>query len=190
MALTELEVKKAKVTDKPHKLADGGGLFLLVHPNGSKYWRIAYRFAGKQKTLAVGIYPDVSLADARDRREQARKLLANDTDPGAVKQAQKAAKLETVDNSFATIAAEFHKIKSPMWTPGHAKQWIGNLEKYALPVIGNRPIAEIEPMELVGIMRTVETNGTFETRDRLLQTISAVFKYAIRFDTLAFSFTP
>jgi len=99
MALTELEVKKAKVTDKPQKLADSGGLFLLVHPNGGKYWRIAYRFAGKQKTLAVGIYPDVSLADARDRREQARKLLANDTDPGAVKQAQKAAKIEAVDNS-------------------------------------------------------------------------------------------
>jgi integrase len=84
-----------------------------------------------------------------------------------------------VDNSFATLAAELHKIKSPMWTPGHAKQWIGNLEKYALPVIGNCPVAEIEPMELVGIMRTAETNGTFETRDRLLQTISAVSKYAI-----------
>ncbi|HEY0665036.1 MAG TPA: integrase arm-type DNA-binding domain-containing protein [Gallionella sp.] len=179
MALTELEVKKAKVTDKLQKLTDGGGLFLLVHPNGSKYWRMAYRFGGKQKTLALGVYPDVSLSDARERREQARKLLANDTDPGAVKQAQKAAKIEIVDNSFATLAAELHKIRSPMWTPGHAKQWIGNLEKYALPVIGDRPIAEIEPMELVGIMRTVETNGTFETRDRLLQTISAVFKYAI-----------
>jgi integrase len=179
MALTELEVKKAKITDKPQKLTDGGGLYLLVHPNGGKYWRLSYRFGGKQKTLALGVYPDVSLADARNRREQARKLLANDTDPGAVKQAQKAAKIEAVANSFATLAAELHKVKSPMWTPGHAKQWMGNLEKYAMPVIGDRPITDIEPMELVGIMRTVETNGTFETRDRLLQTISAVFKYAI-----------
>ena len=136
MALTELEVKKAKVTDKPQKLADGGVLFLLVHPNGGKYWRNAYRFAGKQKTLAVGIYQDVALADARGRCKQARKLLANDTDPGAVKQAQKAAKVEAVDNSFAALAAELHKIKSPMWTPVHAKQWMGNLEKYALAVIG------------------------------------------------------
>lgn len=160
-------------------MADGGGMCLYVHPNGGKYWRLSYRFGGKQKTLALGVYPDVSLFDARDRREQARKLLANDTDPGAIKQAQKAAKIQAVDNSFATLAAEFHKVRSPMWTPGHAKQWMGNLEKYAMPVIGARPIAEIEPMELVGIMRTVETNGTFETRDRLLQTISAVFKYAI-----------
>jgi hypothetical protein len=179
MALTELEVKKSKATDKQQKLSDGKGLYLLIHTNGGKYWQLAYRFGGKQKTLSLGIYPDVSLSEARDRREQARKLLANDNDPSAVKQAQKAAKLQAVDNSFAMLAAELHKIKSPMWTPGHAKQWIGNLEKYALPIIGNRPIAEIEPMGLVGIMRTVETNGTFETRDRLLQTISAVFKYAI-----------
>jgi len=179
MALTELEVRKTKPTDKQQKLTDGGGLYLLIHPNGGKYWQMAYRFGGKQKTLSLGVYPDVSLASARERREQARKLLANDADPGAVKQAQKAAKIEAVDNGFATLAAELHKIKSPMWTAGHAKQWLGNLEKYALPVIGDRPIAEIEPMELVGIMRTVEKNGTFETRDRLLQTIGAVFKYAI-----------
>ena len=179
MALTELEVKKAKPTDKHKKLFDGGGMYLMVHTNGSKYWRLSYRFGGKQKTLALGVYPDIGLAEARQRREQARKLLANDTDPGAVKQAQKAAKIEAVSNSFATLAAEFHKVKSPMWTAGHAKQWMGNLEKYALPVIGDRAITDIEPMELVGIMRTVETNGTFETRDRLLQTIGAVFKYAI-----------
>jgi len=177
--LTDTAIKKAKPEVTPYRMADGGGMCLYVHPNGGKYWRLSYRFGGKQKTLALGVYPDVSLFDARDRREQARKLLANDTDPGAIKQAQKAAKIQAVDNSFATLAAEFHKVRSPMWTPGHAKQWMGNLEKYAMPVIGARPIAEIEPMELVGIMRTVETNGTFETRDRLLQTISAVFKYAI-----------
>jgi len=179
MALTELEVKKAKPTDKQQKLTDGGGLYLLIHPNGGKYWQMAYRFDGKQKTLSLGVYPDISLADARDRREQARKLLANDADPSALKQAQKTAKVEVASNSFDTIAKEFHKVKSPMWTPGHARQWMGNLEKYALPIIGDRPITDIEPMEIVGIMRTVETNGTFETRDRLLQTIGAVFKYAI-----------
>lgn len=182
MALTEMEVKKAKPTEKPYKLTDGGGLFLLVQINGGKYWRLAYRFDGKQKTLAVGVYPDVSLSDARERREQARKLLANGADPSAVKQAAKHEdrKLSQVaENSFAVLATEFHKLKSPMWTAGHAKQWLGNMEKYAFPVIGNRPIAELEPMELLGIMRTVEANGTFETRDRLLQSIGAVCKYAI-----------
>ncbi|BBJ22973.1 tyrosine-type recombinase/integrase [Candidatus Nitrotoga sp. AM1P] len=182
MALTELEVKKEKATDKQQKLSDGSGLYLLIHPNGGKYWQMAYRFGGKQKTLSLGVYPEVSLVDARDRREQARKLLANDADPSAIKQATKQEKrkaLQVSANSFSILAAEFHKIKSPMWTEGHAKQWLGNLEKYALPVIGDRPITDIEPMELVGIMRAVEANGTFETRDRLLQTIGAVFKYAI-----------
>lgn len=182
MALTELKVKKAKPTDKQQKISDGGGLYLLIHPNGGKYWQMAYRFDGKQRTLSLGVYPDVSLADARDRREQARKLLANGGDPSAIKQATKQTiqkSLQTTSSSFASLAAELHKVKSPMWTAGHAKQWLGNMEKYAMPVIGDRPIAEIEPMELVGIMRTVEASGTFETRDRLLQTIGAVFKYAI-----------
>jgi integrase len=182
MALTELEVKKAKASAKPQKLADGGGMYLLIQTSGSKCWRVDYRFAGKRKTLAIGVYPDITLSQARERREEARKLLANGGDPSAIKKAAKQAIQKTsqaTSNSFATLAAEFHKVKSPMWTEGHAKQWMGNLEKYALPVIGDRPIADIEPMELVGIMRTVETNGTFETRDRLLQTMGAVFKYAI-----------
>ena len=182
MALTELEVKKAKSTDKQQKLSDGGGLFLLVHPNGGKYWQMAYRFNGKQKTLSLGVYPDVRLAEARDRREQARKLLSSGGDPSAIKQAAKQAQqkiLQVAADSFRNLAAELHAVKSPMWTVGHAKQWMGNLEKYAMHVIGDRPITEIEPMELVGIMRTVEKSGTFETRDRLLQSINAVFKYAI-----------
>lgn len=127
MALTELEVKKTKPTDKHKKLFDGGGMYLMVHKNGSKYWRMDYRFNGKQKTLSLGVYPDVSLANARERREQARKLLANGGDPSAIKQAAKQAQQKTLqiaENSFRNLAAEFHKVKSPMWTPGHAKQWM------------------------------------------------------------------
>lgn len=182
MALTELEIKKAKAVEKPQKLSDGGGLFLLVQANGGKYWRLAYRFGGKQKTLALGVYPDVSLADARERRAQARKLLANDTDPGAIKQAAKVAIQKTLQaeaDSFKNLAIEFHKIKSPMWTEKHAAQWLGNLEKYAVPRIGDKPIAEIEPMDIMEIMRDMEKLGIHETRDRLLQTISATFKYAM-----------
>lgn len=179
MALTDIEVKKAKATDKPQKLSDGGGLFLLVQTNGGKYWRLAYRFAGKQKTLALGVYPDVTIADARARRDDARKLLANGADPGEVKQDAKRATLAAIVNSFETIAKEYHQVKSPMWTEGHAKQWLGNLKKYAFPVIGGREIDKIEPLELLGILRDMEKSKTFETRDRLGQSIGAVFKYAI-----------
>lgn len=182
MALTELEIKKAKAVEKPQKLSDGGGLFLLVQAKGGKYWRLAYRFGGKQKTLALGVYPDVSLADARERRAQARKLLANDTDPGAIKQAAKVAIQKTLQaeaDSFKNLAIEFHKVKSPMWTEKHAAQWLGNLEKYAFPRIGDKPITEIEPMDIMEIMRDMEKLGIHETRDRLLQTISATFKYAM-----------
>ncbi len=181
--LTEMAIKKAKPEAKAYKMADGGGMFLLVQPTGAKWWRLKYRFDGKEKLLSFGVYPDVTLTEARERREQARKLLANGADPSAIKQEAKQAINRALqvanEGSFTTLAKEYHKVKSPMWTAGHAKQWMGNLEKYALPVIGNRPIADIEPMELVGIMRTVEENGTFETRDRLLQSIGAVFKYAI-----------
>lgn len=179
MALTEMEVKKTKATDKPQKLSDGGGLFLLIQPNGGKYWRMAYRFAGKQKTLALGVYPDVSLAEARTRREDARKLLANDTDPGEVKKETKRAIQAATANSFETLAREYHKMKSPMWTAGHAKQWLANMEAYAFPVIGLAQIDKIEPMEIIGILRGMEQAKTFETRDRLGQTMGAVFKYAI-----------
>src|ERR1019366_7343373 len=122
MALTELEVKKAKATDKPQKMADSGGMYLLIQTSGSKCWRMDYRFAGKRKTLAIGIYPDVTLTQARERREDARKLLANGGDPSAIKKAakQKSQKsFQEISNTFATLTAEFHKVKSPMWTAGH-----------------------------------------------------------------------
>lgn len=182
MALTELEIKKAKATDKPQKLADGGGMYLFIHPNGGKYWRMDYRHAEKRKTLALGIYPTVSLLDARARREEARRLLANGSDPAVIKQAAKVAVIEQaaiVANSFKLLAIEFHTMKKPSWTEGHAKQWLLNLERYAFPSIGEKPITAIKPMEIMAIMRAMEERGTFETRDRLLQTIAAVFKYAM-----------
>jgi integrase len=180
--LTEVAIKKAKPEVKPYKMSDGGGMYLEVMPNGSKYWRLKYRFGGKEKRLALGVYPDTGLADARTRREDARRLLANDADPSAIKQATKQEKqkvLEIAENSFQNLATEFHKVKSPMWTEGHAKQWLGNLEKYAMATIGDKPITEIEPMDIMKIMRDMERLGIHETRDRLLQTISTTFKYAI-----------
>lgn len=182
MALTALEVSKAKGKDKPYKLADGDGMYLLVTASGAKYWRMDYRFDGKRKTLALGTFPDVSLEEARTGRGDARKLLKNGTDPSGIKKATKKAiqkSLNATASSFEVIARDLHKVKKPMWTDGHTKQWIGNLEKYAFPKIGAKPITDIEPMDIVQIMRGMEALGIHETRDRLLQTIGAVFKYAM-----------
>ncbi len=179
MALTDIEVKKAKSTDKPMKLTDGGGLFLQVQPNGSKYWRLAYRFGGKQKTLALGVYPDVSLADARGRRDDARKLLANDADPCAVKQAQKAAKNEKAANSFEVIAREWHVRKSPTWATSNADAIIQRLINDAFPWLGNRPIADITPPELLKVLRRIEERGAVESAHRMRNYCGQIFRYAI-----------
>lgn len=178
-----MEVNKARASDKPQKLSDGGGLYLLVQPNGAKYWRLDYRFEGKRKTLALGVYPAISLVVARDRRDEARKLLINEQDPSAThskkaKKINKLASVRAVENSFFTLANEYHTLKLPTWTAGHGKQWLVNMERYAFPFIGTRPITEITATEIWDILRKMEAQGIFETRDRLYQTINAVMGYA------------
>ena len=179
MALTELAVKKAKATDKVQKLSDGGGMYLQIQPDGAKYWRMNYRVAGKQKTLALGVYPDVTLAQARERRGEARKLLANDADPSERKKESKKAKKAETANSFKIIAEEFHKLKSKAWTERHAKYWKLYMDRYVFPAIGDKQMDKIEPMDIVAILRQLEDVNKFETRDRLGQSIGAVFKYAM-----------
>lgn len=179
MKLTDTAVRKAKPKAKPYKMADGGGLFLLVKPDSAKYWRLAYRFAGKQKTLALGVYPDVSISLARERREEARKLLANGCDPSAVKQSQKRQDKISAANSFELIAREFHALKSPIWTHHHATDWINVLEREVFPKFGHRPITEIEAPDVLDILRGIEARGTFEIRARVLQRVRVVFAYAI-----------
>lgn len=181
MPLTDTAIKKAKPEAKPYKLADGGGLFVLVHTNGSKYWRLKYRHAGKEKLLALGVYPEISLMEARTRREEARKLLAHGTDPGAAKQEAKQAQLVAQQNNFADVARDCHLRRSPGWTTGHAAQWIKNMERYAFPIIGHKPVNEISPADLFRIVRPMEQEGKFETRDRLIQSIGTVFKHAIAY---------
>lgn len=179
MALTDLGVKKAKAADKSMKLADGGGLFLLLQPNGAKYWRLSYRFAGKQKTLALGVYPDVSLADARGRRDDARKLLANDTDPSENRKAVKATKTERAGNSFEVIAREWFAKNSTNWAENHGSRIIRRLERDVFPWIGGRPIADITAAELLAVLRRVEERGAVETAHRAHQNCGQVFRYAI-----------
>ena len=165
--------------EKPYKKADGGGLYLEVMPNGSKYWRLKYRFEGKEKRLAFGVYPAITLADARGRRDEARKLLAHDTDPAAAKQAKKAAKLELAGNSFEVIGREWFVRHSQNWKDNHSSKIIARLEKDIFPWIGARPIADIAASELLAVIRRVESRGALETAHRALANCGQVFRYAV-----------
>ena len=177
--LTELEVKKEKASDKPKKKADGGGMYLLVQTSGTKCWRMDYRFEGKRKTLAFGVYPDVSLAQARQRREDARKLLANSIDPGAVKQAQKLTSVALAENSFEVVAREWFAKHSPNWKEAHSSKIIARLEHDIFPWIGARPVAEITAPTLLAAIRRIEARGALETAHRALACCGRVFRYAV-----------
>lgn len=179
MPLTDLVVKKTKKSEKQQKLSDGGGLYLLIHTNGGKYWQMAYRFAGKQKTLSLGVYPEVTLAEARERRDQARKLLANNTDPGAVKQAQKETVVLLTENSFEVIAREWFDRHAPNWSDTHSSKIIARLEKDVFPWIGTQPISEITAPKLLSVVRRIETRGALETAHRALACCGQVIRYAV-----------
>ncbi|MGC2458725.1 MAG: integrase arm-type DNA-binding domain-containing protein [Gallionellaceae bacterium] len=177
--LTEVAIKKAKPEAKPYKMADGGGMYLLVQSNGAKYWRLKYRYQGIEKLLSLGVYPDVTLSQARERREDARKLLANDADPGAVKQAQKAATIAGVENSFEVIAREWFAKHSLNWKENHSSKIITRLENDVFPWIGARPIGEIAAPALLAAIRRIEARGALETAHRALASCGQVFRYAV-----------
>lgn len=179
--LSDTAVRNAKPNDKPYKLSDKKGLFLLIHPNGSKYWRMKYRYGGKEKLLALGIYPDVGLREARDRRDEARKLLANGVDPGIVKKQSKASIRESIQNSFEAIAREWFAKHSGSgkWGDAHSEKIIRRLEGDIFPWIGGRPIAEISAPELLAVVRRIENRGALETAHRVLGKCGEIFRYAI-----------
>jgi integrase len=179
MALTAIEVKSAKKTDKQQKLTDGGGLYLLVHLNGAKYWRLDYRFTGKRKTLALGVYPDVSLSDARERRDEARKILANGADPSDIKKAKKVANAALTENSFELVAREWFSKHAPNWKENHSSKIITRLEKDIFPWLGARPASEITAPELLQTIRRIESRGALETAHRALANCGQVFRYAV-----------
>lgn len=176
--LTDTAVRNAKPGEKPYKMADGDGLYLLVNAVG-KYWRFNYRFAGKQKTLALGVYPDLPLKAAREKLAEARRLLANDVDPSMAKRLQKAAKREAAANSFEAVAREWFAKHSANWAISHANKIIARLEKDVFPWIGRRPISEITPPELLAVMRRIEDRGVLETAHRAMQNCSQIFRYAV-----------
>ena len=179
MALSDLEVKKAKPGPKAARLFDGGGLYMEVTPSGGKLWRLKYRYGGKEKLLALGKYPDVSLKDARERRDDARRLLANEIDPGENRKVQKAAKTERAANSFEVVAREWIAKNTPTWAATHTSKIVRRLEMYVFPWLGGRPIAEIAPPELLTVARRVEDAGAVETAHRILQNCGQVFRYGV-----------
>ncbi|HRH79981.1 MAG TPA: integrase arm-type DNA-binding domain-containing protein [Thiobacillaceae bacterium] len=179
MALTDTAIRNAKPTEKSVKLSDGGGLYLLLNPNGSRWWRLDYRFDGKRKTLSMGVYPDVTLKDARARRDEARKLLAVDVDPGENRKALKAAKKDRATNSFEVIAREWYAKFSPTWSESHGDRTIRRFERDIFPWLGDKPIAEISPPRLLETVRRIEQRGALETAHRALSNCGQVFRYAI-----------
>jgi integrase len=178
MPLTDTAIRNAKIQNKQYKLTDEKGMYLLVNKAG-KYFRLDYRFAGKRKTLALGVYPDVKLFKAREKRDDARKLIANGIDPGQVRKVQKSIKIEQTENSFEAIAREWHGKYSSNWADSHAQKLIRRLELYIFPWLGSRPIAEITPPELLAVLRRVESKGILETAHRAHQNCGQVFRYAI-----------
>jgi integrase len=176
--LTDMKVQKSKPQDKPVTLFDGGGLFLLVTPSGGKLWRFKYRYDGKQKLLALGAYPEVSLSDARHKREDARNLLASNNDPGAVRKAQNQANTQKSE-TFETIAREWFKKFSQRWKETHSSRIIRSLERDVFPWIGTQPIAEIKAPELLAVLRRVEARGTLDTVHRIRTICGQIFRYAV-----------
>lgn len=184
MALKDIQVKTAKPKDKDYKLTDGDGLFLLVTSGGGKRWRFKYRFDGKEKLLAFGTYPDISLTEARNKRHDARNLLANGFDPSAEKKAAKEAKAELQANSFEVIAREWHKhmLGKKEWSKEHSDTIMTRLEKDVFPWIGKKPIADVTAKEIKAILDRVRSRGVIETARRALTIMGQVYRYAIMTD--------
>lgn len=181
MALTDTFVKNAKYSGRPvgDKHSDGGGMYLFIN-RGGKYWRMAYRYGGKQKTLAFGAYPAVTLAQARKKRDAAKELLAQDVDPGVIRRAEKAATKIAAANTFEAIALELHATKAQSWSPLYAARWLERMEKDLFPSIGRMPVGDVTAPILLSVLRRIESRGARETAHTLRQTAGQVFRYAVQ----------
>ncbi|EIR7530785.1 tyrosine-type recombinase/integrase [Salmonella enterica subsp. enterica serovar Llandoff] len=179
MPLTDAKVRALKPREKTYRLGDAGGLYVEVATNGSRYWRMKYRVAGKEKRLAFGVYPDVSLADAREKRDVAKKILAAGGDPGETKKSEKLAQKLNAENTFEAVAREWHQTKADRWSLRYRDEIIDTFEKDIFPYIGKRPIADIKPMELLEALRKMEKRGALEKMRKVRQRCGEVFRFAI-----------
>ena len=179
MALTDIKCKNTKPTDKPQKLGDSGGLYLHVMPNGSKYWRMKYRIHGKEKLLALGVYPETTLSEARDKRDAARKLVTQGTDPSAHKQETKHLAALNAENTFEPLAREWHSKNKAKWKEKHGQDILTRLEKDIFPEIGNLPVRDITAPRLLAAIRKMEERGAHELARRARGTCEQIFAYGI-----------
>lgn len=179
MPLTDSACRNLKPSEKPRKVADANGLYLQIMPNGSKYWRLKYRYADKEKRLAIGVYPEVSLLEARDRRDAARRLLRDGIDPSQSKQETKRQIVLNAENNFKALAIEWHEHQKEKWSAKHAKDILIRLEKDIFPVIGRLPIKDIGPQVLLKNIQAIEKRGAHEMARRAQQYCSQIFRYAI-----------
>lgn len=177
--LTDTAVRNAKPKSKLYRVFDQQGLYLEVNPNGGKYWRLKYRFAVKEKRLALGVYPEISLSEARERRDKARRLVANNIDPGVAKKEMRFQQLAAVENTFEKIAREWHQNQIASWTSRHAYNVLRRLEVYIFPVIGQSDIKTITPPQLLSALRAIESKGAIDVAHRAQQTCGQIFRYAI-----------
>ncbi len=179
LALTDTEIRRSKPANKPYKLSDSGGLHLLITAAGGKLWRWKYRFDGAEKLMALGRYPEISLADARERRDAARRRLANSIDPMAERMAEKTAVKVATEHSFERIAELWLEHWQGNKSARHAATTRSRLKVNVFPVLGARPIAEVEPMELVQLGKGIEARGASDMAKRILQIVGMVFRYAV-----------
>ncbi len=179
MPLSDTAIRNSKAIEKPIKLTDGGGLYLLVNPNGSKWWRFDYRILNKRKTISMGTYPDTSLKDAREKRDEARKRVAAGIDPGEHRKAAKAIRHENASNSFEVVAREWHSKQSKTWALSHSEKIMLRMQKDLFPWLGRRPISEITATEFLSCLRRVESRGAVESSHRILQNCGQIMRYAI-----------
>ncbi|AGG29163.1 integrase arm-type DNA-binding domain-containing protein [Morganella morganii] len=178
MALTDAKVRAAKPLDKSYKLTDGDGMHLMVHTNGSKYWRLQYRFGGKQKMLALGVYPDISLAEAREKRDAARKLIANGFDPSEKRKEVKEEQQKEF-NTFEKVARDWHATNKK-WSEGHSHRVLKSLEDNIFAAIDKRNIAELKTRDLLEPIKAVEMSGRLGVAARLQQRVTGIMRYAVQ----------
>jgi integrase len=179
MPLTELKCKSAKPLIKPYRISDSGGMYLEVMPNGSKYWRLKYRLLGREKRLAIGIYPETSLAEARTARDNAKKLIKAGEDPCFAKKEKRRERILRAEHTFEALAREWHSNRQEKWAERYKDRLLKCLEIDIFPHVGNRPINEKAPIELLETIKRIEKRGANETARRALQICGQVFKYAI-----------
>ena len=179
MALTDAKLRTLKPKEKVYRLGDSAGLYIEVAVNGSRYWRMKYRYLGKEKRLAFGVYPEVTLAEAREKRDAARKLLASGSDPAEAKKIAKATQQANAENTFEAVAREWHTSKADRWSLRYRDEIIDTFEKDIFPYIGKRPIAEIKPLELLETLRKMEKRGALEKMRKVRQRCGEVYRYAI-----------